>query len=122
MRAPFVAVFIRRNMAAKKQSGPSSAEARDTEVPFEKAMEQLESIVESMESEKLPLDNLVKKYEEGTKLLKICQSRIAAAQKKIELIAKEAEGDDFKLTPFESDEESEASDDPGDDSDEARLL
>lgn len=109
-------------MAVKKQSGSASAKAQKNEVPFEKAMEQLEAIVEAMESEKLPLDDLVTKYEEGTKLLKICQSRITAAQKKIELIAKETGSDDFALTDFEASDEDEDTAASGGESDEIQLL
>ncbi len=86
------------------------------------AMEQLEAIVEAMESEKLPLDDLVKKYEEGTKLLKICQSRITAAQEKIQLIAAEAGGDEFELTAFEAGAEGEESASDRGESDEIQLL
>ena len=53
---------------------------------FEKGLEKLESIVEEMESGDLPLDDLIKKYEEGSKLLKHCDSKIKDAEKKIELL------------------------------------
>ena len=57
---------------------------------FEDALEELESIVEEMESEKMPLERLVESYEKGTQLLKVCQESIDSAQAKIELIAKRA--------------------------------
>lgn len=53
---------------------------------FEKGLEKLESIVEEMENGDLPLDDLIKKYEEGSKLLKHCDSKIKEAEKKIELL------------------------------------
>ena len=59
-------------------------------ISFEEALEELESIVEAMESEKMALETLVESYEKGTQLLKICQDNIDAAQAKIELIAKRA--------------------------------
>lgn len=56
---------------------------------FEDAMEELESIVEAMEGEQLPLDELVTRYEEGSALLKHCTSALASAKKRIELITLE---------------------------------
>jgi len=38
--------------------------------PFEEALKKLEGIVEAMESNDLPLETLLSKYEEGTKLVK----------------------------------------------------
>ena len=85
-------------------------------------MEELEAIVEAMESEKMPLDDLVKNYEEGTKLLKICHSRIADAQKRIDLIAKEAGKDEVSLKAFDAAEEEEPAAQHGSESDEIQLL
>ncbi|MFV1994200.1 MAG: exodeoxyribonuclease VII small subunit [Verrucomicrobiales bacterium] len=65
---------------------------KDKEMAFEKAMEQLEEIVADMEAERMPLEDLVVNYEKGTRLLEICQSRIEDAQKRIEMIAKQAGG------------------------------
>ena len=107
-------------MPSKKSK---TKETPDKDIPFEKAMEDLETIVEAMESEKMPLDDLVKNYEEGTKLLKICQSRIADAQKRIELIAKAAGKDEVALTAFDADEQEEpAGKSGGEESDEIQLL
>ena len=56
---------------------------------FEQALEQLESIVESMESGDTPLADLLVKFEEGTRLLKICEARLKEAEVKIELLKKQ---------------------------------
>jgi exodeoxyribonuclease VII small subunit len=42
-------------------------------LPFEEALQKLESIVEAMEAGDLPLEHLLARYEEGVKLAKICQ-------------------------------------------------
>jgi len=60
---------------------------------FEQALEQLEGIVESMESGNTPLADLLVKFEEGTKLLKICEARLKEAEVKIELLKKQKGGD-----------------------------
>lgn len=52
-------------------------------MPFEKALENLESIVAAMEEGELPLESLLVKYEEGTKLVKACQAKLEEAELKI---------------------------------------
>ena len=61
-------------------------EASVAPLNFESAMERLEEIVEQMESGKMPLDDLIVRYEEGMKLVKICQERLASAEQRIEII------------------------------------
>jgi exodeoxyribonuclease VII small subunit len=62
------------------------------ELNFESAMDRLESIVEQMESGKLPLEDLIVRYEEGMNLVKVCQERLASAEQKIEIIARNSAG------------------------------
>ena len=73
-------------------------------VPFEEALQKLEGIVETMESDELPLETLMSKYEEGTQLVKICQEKLAEAELKIRQLEKNAAGE-MKLKPFETDVE-----------------
>ena len=63
-----------------------------TELNFEKAMDRLEAIVEQMESGKLPLEDLIVRYEEGMNLVKVCQERLTKAEQKIEIIARNSAG------------------------------
>ena len=65
---------------------------RETELNFEGAMDRLEKIVEQMESGKLPLEDLIVRYEEGMKLVKTCQERLANAEQKIEIITRNSAG------------------------------
>ena len=58
------------------------------EANFEQAMKRLEAIVEQMESGQLPLEDLIVRYEEGMNLVKVCQDRLASAEQKIEIIAR----------------------------------
>ena len=66
-------------------------------------MDRLEKIVEQMESGKLPLEDLIVRYEEGMNLVKVCQERLAKAEQKIEIIARNSSGKaivrDFEPTP-----------------------
>jgi exodeoxyribonuclease VII small subunit len=68
------------------------------DVPFEEALKKLEAIVEAMESEELPLETLLAKYEEGTKLAQVCQAKLAEAEVKIQQLEKSATGE-LKLKP-----------------------
>ena len=55
---------------------------------FEKALEDLEKIVEAMESGELTLDQALKKYEEGVGLVRACQSKLTETEKKIEILTR----------------------------------
>ena len=66
--------------------------AKTGTVSFEEALKKLESIVDAMESDDLPLETLLAKYEEGTKLARICQDKLAEAELKIQQLEKTARG------------------------------
>lgn len=70
----------------------SAVDATDTKLSFETALEKLETIVEAMESGDVPLAELLAKFEEGTKLLKVCEARLKDAELKIELLKKQKDG------------------------------
>lgn len=59
---------------------------------FETALTQLETIVEAMEQGEVPLAELMKKFEEGTKLLQLCEARLKDAELKIEQLKKARAG------------------------------
>jgi len=61
----------------------------DKPLAFEDALNQLETIVETMESGDVPLADLLAKFEEGNKLLKVCETRLKDAEMKIELLKKQ---------------------------------
>jgi exodeoxyribonuclease VII small subunit len=67
-------------------------DAADTKLSFEAALGKLETIVESMESGEVPLAELLAKFEEGTKLLKVCETRLKDAELKIEQLKKQKDG------------------------------
>ena len=55
-------------------------------IPFEEAIEQLETIITTMEEEQLPLESLLNHYETGNELLLHCQSLINSARQRIEVV------------------------------------
>jgi exodeoxyribonuclease VII small subunit len=81
----------------------SSGQASAKNLPFEEALKRLEGVVEAMESGELPLETLLAKYEEGARLAKVCQEKLAEAELKIQQLEKTAAGE-MKLKPFGTDE------------------
>jgi len=71
-------------------------------VPFEEALKKLEAVVDAMEADDLPLETLLARYEEGARLVKVCQEKLAEAEVKIQQLEKNAAGE-LKLKPFETD-------------------
>jgi exodeoxyribonuclease VII small subunit len=69
-------------------------------------MDRLEEIVEQMESGKMMLEELIVRYEEGMKLVKICQERLASAEQRIEIITRNNAGKPV-VKDFESGAEKE---------------
>jgi exodeoxyribonuclease VII small subunit len=72
---------------------------------FEEALSRLEAIVESMESGDVPLADLLAKFDEGNKLLKMCETRLKEAELKIELLKKARDGE-AAFAPFAAERES----------------
>ncbi len=84
--------------SAPKNAGQTNP-AKAAALPFEEALKKLESVVTAMESEDLPLETLLAKYEEGTRLARTCQDKLAEAELKIRQLEKTAAGE-LKLNPL----------------------
>jgi exodeoxyribonuclease VII small subunit len=69
-----------------------SNQSAETEISFETAMERLEKIVGEMESSKLPLEELLVRYEEGIRLVGVCNQRLAGAESRIETLSRPPNG------------------------------
>ena len=80
-------------------NSPKSTSAPKPTIAFEEALSKLEGIVESMETDDLPLEQLLAKYEDGVRLAKVCQEKLADAELKIQQLEKTASGD-LKLKPL----------------------
>ena len=70
---------------------------------FEKSFQNLEKIVQRLESEELPLDESLQLFEEGIKLSRFCHQRLEEVEKKIELILADAKGQPV-VEPFEEED------------------
>lgn len=67
--------------------------AAGKDLPFEEAVQKLEAVVEAMESGDLPLEGLLARFEEGTRLVRICQGKLEEAELKIQKIERSASGE-----------------------------
>ena len=74
------------------------------EKKFEEAMQRLEEIVQSLDSGDLPLEESLKIFEEGMKIVGFCNSKLDEAEKKVSLLIKESDGQ-LKEQPFDKDEQ-----------------
>ncbi len=68
---------------------------------FEKALGELEQLVERLERGDLPLDESLKAFERGVALTRQCQEALKAAQAKVEILTSRADG---VTVPFEPDD------------------
>lgn len=69
---------------------------------FEQSMKKLEQIVQELESRDLPLEDAMKKFEEGIKLSSLCSEKLDETEKKITLLLQDQKGN-VSEKPFESD-------------------
>ena len=67
--------------------------ASSNDISFEDAVKKLDSIVEEMESDDLPLDKMLVSYEEGAKLVKLCEEKLKAAETRIMQLEENLEGE-----------------------------
>ena len=63
-------------------------------IDFEKTLEELENIVEMMEEEELSLDQSIKFFEKGSKLVTQCTKKLNEAEKKVQILLKKSNGNE----------------------------
>ncbi len=68
-------------------------------VDFEQSLERLETLVNEMESGDLALEEMIKHFEEGSKLVALCSKKLNEVEQKIEKLVKK--GDGLAEEPFE---------------------
>ena len=93
-------------MSEEKKSGK-----RVSDMPFEEALALLEEHVRQMEAGSVPLEQMIRRYEEAQKLAAACRTKLDSMKKKIEVLSK-AGG---KVSWRESSGEEETAADPADD-------
>ena len=89
---------------------PNKSKATETsasDLPFEDALGQLEELVREMESDQMPLEDLIEHYERGTALYRVCEKRLDEAQGRIEIIRKKQNGETV-LESFDGESKADA--------------
>tara|TARA_E500000331_G_scaffold120425_1_gene117566 strand:+ start:810 stop:1043 length:234 start_codon:yes stop_codon:yes gene_type:complete len=74
---------------------------KKTDINFEKALEELEGIVESLESGDLSLENSLKSFEKGIKLARQCQEQLSKAELQVQKLIEE--NGELKTAPLKDD-------------------
>lgn len=70
-------------------------------VDFEKALEELEGLVERMEKGELSLEDSLQAFERGIALTRHCEKALRSAEQKVEILTRE--GGEDRVEPFEPD-------------------
>ena len=81
----------------KKAAGPP-------DIPFEEAMGKLETILGELEEGDLALERSLELFEEGVRLSRACVKRLDSAERRIEVLMKDAAGED-RPEPFDAPED-----------------
>lgn len=73
-------------------------ETQSSELSFEEAMAQLESIVGQLEDGDVPLEKAIDLYQKGMRLSQLCSQKLEQVEQKIEMIVEE--GGELARKPF----------------------
>ncbi len=79
------------------------------EIKFDQALKRLEKLVAEMEEEEVPLEKSLQKYEEGTRLARLCLDKLNQAERKIEIL-KKSNGPEPETEPFAPPDEPDQTD------------
>ena len=88
----------------------SNGKAQTATPKFEDAIEQLESIIEKVESGQIGLEESLLQYERGMKLIKQCRQILDAAEQRIEELGVDSTG---RVKIEEADDQDPIQDPPG---------
>jgi len=72
-------------------------------MPFEKALAELEQIVQKLESGNVPLEDSIKIYERGEALKRRCEALLKDAEARVDKIALDAKGKPAGSSPLDQD-------------------
>jgi exodeoxyribonuclease VII small subunit len=76
---------------------------------FEQSMKQLEQIVAELESGELPLEQAIKKFEEGMELSKYCSQKLEETERRITLLMRDSSSQPVER-PFPSEDAEKGAD------------
>jgi exodeoxyribonuclease VII small subunit len=71
----------------------SSKKTTNMAKTFEQSLDELESIVKKLEEGDMPLEDSLELFERGVKLSRDCRERLSKAERRIEILTKDANGE-----------------------------
>ncbi len=77
------------------------------EKTFEASLKELETIVGQLEAGDLPLEKSLELFEAGVKLSRECRERLTTAERRIEILMKDADGN-MAVEPLDTDGKAQA--------------
>lgn len=77
----------------------SDKDADKQPLDFERALDELEKLVEELERGEMPLEQSLAAFERGVRLTRDCQQALRQAEQKVDMLLKDA-GDDGEAVPF----------------------
>ena len=91
-------------MATAKKKTADAAATNIEKPKFEESVARLEEVVRSLEGENIPLDEMLRLYEEGVGLVRGCLEVLDEAEQKVKMLAR---GEDGKIAAKDVDLQAE---------------
>lgn len=91
-------------MDKKIETKSAAGNAGSDEMSLEESLAKLEKILERMEDGDMPLEELLKEYETGVELVKFCQGRLDAVEKRIQVVSRSLDGT-LEMSEFSEEKE-----------------
>jgi exodeoxyribonuclease VII small subunit len=79
------------------------ADKKKQELSFEAALQRLEEVLDSLEHGDLPLEEAMRAFEEGVRLVRTCHQKLDEVERRVELLLKDDAGR-FFTRPFPEEE------------------
>ena len=83
----------------------TAASDNNTARSFEESLARLDEIIAALEKDNVPLDDLMKLYEEGVGHLRACNEQLDSAEQKVKMLHISPDGTTARLEPFSEEEE-----------------
>jgi len=96
-------------MSAEKKEHPAE-DAPTQPARFDEALQELETLVESLEQGDLSLDESLARFERGVSLARECRDALTKAEQRVQVLLETEDGND-SLAPFASESGDESDDD-----------
>ena len=84
-----------------KKTSKKSAVKKKSSIDFEKSLNELENLVETMEQGDISLEDSLKQFERGVELTRLCQTALKEAEQKVQILIDKTERSE--LEAFEED-------------------